>query len=113
VNMASAAGTVGGLGGTAYTSSKHGVIGLTRQLAIDYGAHGIRANALCPGSIDTEMSRVFLAENPDVATLVNSVPAGRQGSPEEIARLAAFLAGDEAPFITGAVLTIDGGWTTR
>lgn len=113
VNMASAAGTVGGMGGTAYTSSKHGVIGLTRQMAVDYGPHGVRANALCPGSIDTEMSRVFLAENPDVVTLVNSVPAGRQGSPEEIARLAAFLAGDEAPFMTGAVLTIDGGWTTR
>jgi 3-oxoacyl-[acyl-carrier protein] reductase len=113
VNTSSGAGLVGGLGGTAYTSSKHGVIGLTRQIAVDYGPSGVRAVAICPGSIDTELSRRFLVDNPAVVELVNAVPAGRQGTPEEIAALAAFLAGPDAGFITGAAFPIDGGWTTR
>jgi 3-oxoacyl-[acyl-carrier protein] reductase len=113
VNMASAAGLVGGLGGIAYTASKHAIIGFTRQLVVDYGHQGIRANAICPGSIDTELSRTFLKDHPDVVELVNSVPAGRQGDPSEVARLAAFLAGEDSSFITGAALPIDGGWTSR
>jgi 3-oxoacyl-[acyl-carrier protein] reductase len=113
LNIGSAAGQVAGMGGTAYTSAKHGMIGLTRQIALDYGKHGIRATVVCPGSIDTEMSRDFLRDNPAVVDIVNSVPAGRQGTSEEIARLVAFLASDEAPFITGTAITIDGGWTTR
>jgi len=113
VNIASGAGLVAGMGGTAYTSSKHGVIGLTRQIASDYGRDGVRANAICPGSIDTELSRAFLRENPGVQKLVEAVPAGRQGQPEEIAKLAAFLAGPESDFITGAAAVIDGGWTIR
>lgn len=113
VNLASGAGLVAGMGGTAYTTSKHGVIGLTRQVASDYGAKGVRANAICPGSIDTELSRTFLRGNPGVQKVVESVPAGRQGTPEEIARLAAFLASDESAFMTGAAVVIDGGWTIR
>jgi 3-oxoacyl-[acyl-carrier protein] reductase len=113
VNIASMAGTIAGAGGAAYTASKHGVIGLTRQLCLDYGARGIRANAICPGSMDTEMSRSFLADNPAVTKIVESVPAGRQGQPEEVARLACFLAGPEAEFIQGAAVLIDGGWTVR
>lgn len=113
VNMASGAGLVAGLGGTAYTTSKHGVIGLTKQVASDYGASGIRANCICPGSIDTELSRLFLKDNPEVQAAVDAVPSGRQGTAEEIAKLAAFLASSESAFMTGAAVTIDGGWTIR
>lgn len=113
VNLASMAGIVAQAGGTAYTASKHGVIGLTRQVAADYGRQGIRANAICPGSIDTELSRNFLKDAPEVRAVVESVPAGRQGRPEEIAELAAFLASDGAGFIHGAAIMIDGGWTIR
>lgn len=113
VNIASGAALVAGMGGTAYTSSKHGVIGLTKQIASDYGSAGVRANAICPGSIDTELSRLFLKDNPDVQTIVDAVPAGRQGRAEEIAMLAAFLVCDESAFMTGASVPIDGGWTIR
>lgn len=113
VNMASGAGLVAGLGGTAYTTSKHGVIGLTKQVASDYGSSGIRANCICPGSIDTELSRLFLKDNPEVQASVDGVPAGRQGTAEEIAKLAAFLASADSAFMTGAAVTIDGGWTIR
>lgn len=113
VNIASMAGVVAQAGGLAYTVSKHGVIGLTKQVSADYGKYGIRANAICPGSIDTEMSRAFLKDSPDVRALVENVPAGRQGRPEEIAELAAYLASEGSAFIHGASVMIDGGWTIR
>lgn len=113
VNIASMAGLIAQAGGTAYTVSKHGVIGLTRQIAADYGQKGVRANAICPGSIDTEMSRAFLKDAPEVQAIVDSVPAGRMGKPEEIAELATYLASDAAGFIHGAAMVIDGGWTIR
>ncbi|MCW2767882.1 MAG: 2-hydroxypropyl-CoM dehydrogenase [Nocardioides sp.] len=113
VNIASGAALVAGMGGTAYTSSKHGVIGLTKQIASDYGPMGIRANAICPGSIDTELSRLFLKDNPAVQKIVDGVPAGRQGKASEIAKLAAFLASEDSTFMTGASVAIDGGWTVR
>lgn len=113
VNIASMAGLVAQAGGTAYTVSKHGVIGLTRQVSADYGPRGIRANAICPGSINTEMSREFLKNAPEVQLIVDSVPAGRQGQPEEVAELATYLASDLSGFIHGAAIVIDGGWTIR
>ena len=113
VNIASMAGLVAQAGGMAYTVSKHGVIGLTRQLSADYGKLGIRANAICPGSIDTEMSRNFLKDSPEVRAIVESVPAGRMGRPEEIAELATYLASDASGFVHGAAMVIDGGWTIR
>lgn len=113
VNIASMAGLVAQAGGTAYTVSKHGVIGLTRQVSADYGQRGIRANAICPGSIDTELSREFLKDAPEVQQIVDSVPAGRMGRPEEIAELATYLASESSAFIHGAAMVIDGGWTIR
>ncbi|MES2492403.1 MAG: glucose 1-dehydrogenase [Pseudomonadota bacterium] len=113
VNIASMAGLIAQAGGTAYTASKHGVIGLTRQVSADYGQRGIRANAICPGSIDTELSREFLKDAPEVQQIVDSVPAGRMGRPEEIAELATYLASDLSGFIHGAAMVIDGGWTIR
>jgi 3-oxoacyl-[acyl-carrier protein] reductase len=114
VNTASIAGMVAGGGGAAYTAAKHGVIGLTRQLAFDFGPKGVRANAICPGAVETGMTHdLFEAGEAEVMESVNSVPAGRYAQPEEIATLALFLAGDESDFIHGAAYVIDGGWTVR
>ena len=113
VNMASIAGLVAQAGGLAYTVSKHGVIGLTRQISADYGKRGIRANAICPGAIETDLAREFLNDAPEVRAIVESVPAGRLGRPEEIADFAAYLASDASSFVHGAALVIDGGWTIR
>lgn len=114
VNISSIAGLVAGGGGAAYTASKHGVIGLTRQMSYDYGHHGIRANAICPGAIETAMTKDILTSG-DMAVmeLVRSVPAGRHGQPEEVAKLALYLASDDSSFVHGAVMAIDGGWTVK
>ena len=101
-------------GGTAYTAAKHGLLGLTRQLTFDYGRLGIRVNAICPGAtrtgITTTMSDVVDEQVPDVDAEVERTPAGRYAEPREIARLATYLAGDDAAFIHGAAMVIDGGW---
>jgi NAD(P)-dependent dehydrogenase (short-subunit alcohol dehydrogenase family) len=114
VNTASIAGFVAGGGGAAYTTSKHGLIGFTKQLAFDYGRLGIRANAICPGAIATGMTvelRTPEAGNEHVNAAIEATPAGRWGQPEEVANLALFLASDEASFIHGVPVLVDGGWT--
>lgn len=112
VNMASIAGFVARGGGVAYTSAKHGVVGLTKQMAADYGLQGIRVNAICPGAVETAMTKQIL-EDGEAAVIdsINAVPAGRHAQPEEVANLALFLANDESGFIHGAAYVIDGGWT--
>lgn len=113
INTASISSFVAGGGGAAYTASKHGVLGLTRQLAFDYGGKGIRANAICPGAIETGMTGHLLTpegRNPHVDAAIAGTPAGRWGKPEEIAHVATFLASDDADFIHGAAFTVDGGW---
>jgi 3-oxoacyl-[acyl-carrier protein] reductase len=114
VNTASIAGFVAGGGGAAYTTSKHGLIGFTQQLAFDYGRRGIRANAICPGAIATGMTvelRTPELGNDHVNAAIEATPAGRWGEPEEVAALALFLASDEAAFIHGVPVLVDGGWT--
>jgi len=124
VNLASVAGLVGDGGGPAYVASKHGVVGLTRQLAVGCAARGVTVNAICPGPIQTSLranSTVILgAEAPvmrgiggDEAAIRAVTPAGRRGTVEEIAATARFLASEEAGYITGHTLVIDGGWTAR
>lgn len=114
VNTCSIAGLVAGGGGTAYTASKHGVLGLTRQLAFDYGQQGIRVNCICPGAVETGMTReLFAAGEAAVMDSVNSVPAGRYAQPEELANLALFLASEDSSFSHGAAFVADGGWTIR
>ena len=114
VMTCSIAGLVAGGGGTAYTASKHGVLGLTRQLAFDYGQQGIRVNAICPGAVETGMTKaLFEAGDAAVMESVNSVPAGRYAQPEELANLALFLATEDSSFSHGAHFVADGGWTIR
>lgn len=95
-----------------YSASKAGVISITKQAAVEYARKGIRANAICPGTIVTELSGgeegVKL-----LAPLIEATPMNRAGQPEEIAELACFLASDRASYITGAAIPADGGWTSR
>ena len=114
VNIASISAFVAGGGGAAYTASKHGVLGLTRQLAFDYGSKGIRANAVCPGATRSGMTEYLFTEegrNPHVDAAIAGTPAGRWASPEEVGRLVLWLASDEASFVHGAAYLVDGGWT--
>ena len=111
LNWSSTGGMIGSKTPVAiYAASKAGVISVTRQAAIEYGARGIRANAICPGLTITEMSggRAAIEAHPQ---LVKGAPMKRAGEPEEVAELASFLASDRAPFLTGAVIPIDGGLT--
>jgi NAD(P)-dependent dehydrogenase (short-subunit alcohol dehydrogenase family) len=94
-----------------YNASKAGVVALTRQMAIELAPHGIRVNCVCPGVIDTPMLRLMDDPVSGERYLRESVPLGRLGTPDEVARVIAFLASDEASYITGAALPIDGGST--
>jgi len=108
LNIASGAGLRGGGGGAAYTSSKHGVVGFTRQLAADYGRHGIRVNAIAPGLIQTPMVEAFSA-SPEAVAMVEAQPAGRIGQVSDIANAALFLVSDDSDFIHAVTLPVDGG----
>jgi NAD(P)-dependent dehydrogenase (short-subunit alcohol dehydrogenase family) len=110
VNTSSIAGLVGA-GNAGYVASKHGVLGLTRRAAIEYGADGIRVNAVCPGSIRTPMlERLFRAAPQREASLLEQTPLRRFGRPEEVAEAVVWLCSDAASFVTGHPLVIDGGW---
>jgi NAD(P)-dependent dehydrogenase (short-subunit alcohol dehydrogenase family) len=113
VNNASIAGTSGIGGLTAYVAAKHGVVGLTRAAALAHAGDGIRVNALVTGNVDTPLYRELLGVGPDVdrASLAAPNPTGRVAGPEEIAAFVAFLLSDEARFVTGAMLAVDGGAT--
>lgn len=114
VNVASVSATVAGGGGPAYTASKHAVLGFTRQLAYEYGRKGIRANALCPGMVETGMTRDVLSDaQSKLVKAVTAVPAGRYGQPDDIAAAALFLASDAAAFMHGAAMLVDGGLTVK
>ena len=117
INTASVAGMVGIVKRAAYSASKGAVIALTRQVAIDFVERGIRVNCLCPGTVDSPWVGRLLAQTDDPAAaregLVARQPMGRLGTPEEIAAAALYLASDDAAFITGTGLVIDGGLTAR
>jgi len=113
INTSSTSGFSAAGGGTAYTASKHGVIGLTRQLTFEYGARGIRVNAICPGATATPLALPeHNSASPDMDLAISKVPARRWCQPEEIARLAVFLGSDEADYVHGSAYVMDGGWLT-
>jgi len=95
----------------AYTASKGGVLALTREVAVEYARRGIRANALCPGPIETPLLAELLSDPARRARRLVHIPIGRFGRPEEIAAAALFLASDESSFVTGSALVVDGGIT--
>lgn len=114
VNCASIAGLVGFGNLPAYTASKHGVVGITRSAALEYAKRGIRINAVCPGVIRTPMvERVFGAQPGMEAQLAAGEPIGRLGRPEEIAAAVLWLRSEQASFVTGQAIAVDGGWTTQ
>jgi NAD(P)-dependent dehydrogenase (short-subunit alcohol dehydrogenase family) len=95
----------------AYTASKGGVLSMTRELAVEYARQGIRANALCPGPIETPLLQELLSDPARRARRMVHIPMGRLGRAEELAKAALFLASDDASFMTGAALVVDGGIT--
>lgn len=113
VNIASIEGIEGFEGGSAYNASKGGVVLLTRNLAMDYGRRGIRVNCICPGFIRTPMLESIFAEGMEelLERITDAHQLGRLGRPEEIAAAALFLASDDASFVTGHSLVVDGGFT--
>lgn len=115
VITASVSGLAGDYGMSAYNAAKAGVIGLTRSAAVEYAAHGIRVNAVCPGPIDTPPVRQLFARQPSVRDAVlGALPQRRLGTPEEVASVVLFLASDEASLVNGVALPADGGlsaWT--
>jgi meso-butanediol dehydrogenase/(S,S)-butanediol dehydrogenase/diacetyl reductase len=113
VNLASIEGLEGFEGGSAYNASKGGVVLLTRNLAIDYGRRGIRVNCLCPGLIETSMTAGIFQPGFErfLERFVDGHQLGRAGQPAEVAAAALFLASDDASFVTGHSLVVDGGFT--
>jgi NAD(P)-dependent dehydrogenase (short-subunit alcohol dehydrogenase family) len=114
VNTASVAGLNAGRGGTAYTASKFAVVGITKNVAFQYATKGIRCNAICPGDVDTEIGAVGMKNlSPFGFERGTSGVANcpRRGSAEEIAKIALFLASDDAGFVNGATIVADAGWT--
>jgi len=112
INQASIAGMVAVRGGAGYCAAKAGVIALTRVAALEYGRYNIRVNAICPGAIETPMAqRVRKGQPPNPKAVQRISVLGRMAEPEEIAKVALFLASDDSSFATGAPFVIDGGWT--
>lgn len=107
INISSVVGLMGNAGQANYAASKAGIIGLTKTVAKEYAARGIRCNAIAPGYICTEMTEALSDDSSN--NIRKMIPAGRFGKPEDVAELAAFLAGNESSYITGEVIKVDGG----
>ena len=113
VNIASTAAIIGTPQLAAYAGSKAGVVALSKATAVEYGRQNIRVNTICPGVIETPMYDAGIASNPGATEyLINLIPMGRIGRPDEIAQAMLFLASDRSSYITGSVLPVEGGQTT-
>ncbi len=117
INISSIFGLVGSAEAVAYCASKGAVVNLTRSMALDLAGKQIRVNCICPGVVDTPMAREWIDRQGDTEAVVKELsalhPLGRLGEPEDIANACLFLASDEASWVTGAILPVDGGFTAR
>ena len=114
VNCSSNSGLAGIANLGAYTASKHGVLGLTKSAALEYAPLGIRVNAICPGPVETPMVKKAMTTSPEhMAEIIGQIPAGRLGQPEEIANTVLWLCSEQASFIIGQAIPVDGGFTTQ
>ena len=114
VNCASGAGLIGFPGQSAYVASKHGVIGLTRAAALEYGSQGIRVNSICPGTARTAMVEDVVRETPALQQELEGLhPIGRIAEPEEIAEAALWLCSERSSFVLGTALSVDGGYVAQ
>ena len=109
INTSSGAGVRGVAGGASYTASKHAIIGLTKAAALDYAKENIRVNAILPGNIETPMMDRFTGG--DIQKAIDLEPVGRLGKPEEIADAVLWMSADLGAFVTGAAVSVDGGWS--
>ncbi|MFB6084133.1 MAG: SDR family NAD(P)-dependent oxidoreductase [Halorientalis sp.] len=113
INIASIYGLVGGRGAAAYSAAKGGVVNFTQQVAVDYADEGVRVNSICPGFVETPMTEPLLETDQFYNYVRENTPMNRPAQPEEIAPLAVFLASDDASYLTGANIPVDGGWTAH
>ena len=113
INLASIMSVVALPGRAPYASSKAGVLGLTRVLALEWAGTGVTCNAICPGPFATDMNRQLLNDPAAYQQFVNQIPLGRWGELDELAGAAVFLASDASSYVTGSSLFVDGGWTAR
>jgi len=110
INIGSVLSFQGGINVVAYTAAKHGVTGLTKTLSNEWAQHGINVNAIAPGYIITELTEALQKDPVRSKSILGRIPAGRWGTPEDIAGAALFLASAASDYINGAILTVDGGW---
>lgn len=114
VNNSSNFGLVGSNGMPAYSAAKHGVVGLTKTAAIEYAKSGVRVNAVCPGPVQTPLVDKIVARQPEIVDAITArEPIGRMGQPHEIASAVVWLCSDEASFVVGSVLPVDGGYVAQ
>jgi NAD(P)-dependent dehydrogenase (short-subunit alcohol dehydrogenase family) len=114
INISSIAGKIGFAGASVYTASKHAVNGLTKSAALEAASSGVRVNAIAPGPIQTDMMERFVGRDANTKSgFLNSVPAGRAGTAEEIADAVIFLGSDKAAYFNGQAILVDGGYTTQ
>lgn len=113
VNMASILGQVGFANASAYVTAKHGVVGLTKNAAVEYASRGVRVNAIGPAFIKTPMIAALEEDEAMQNALISLHPIGRLGRPEEVAELVVWLSSEKASFVTGAYYAIDGGYLAR
>ncbi len=113
VNMASILGEVGFAGACGYVAAKHGVVGLTKNVALEYGQQGIRANAVCPGFVETNLTHNLTDDKTTYDFLVSKHPMGRLGKIDEVVDLVLWLSSDRASFCNGAAYPVDGGYLAK
>jgi NAD(P)-dependent dehydrogenase (short-subunit alcohol dehydrogenase family) len=113
INLGSILSAIGVPGRTPYASSKAGLLGLTRVLALEYATKGVTVNAICPGPFATDMNKPLLEDPEKYKAFVAKIPMGRWGELHEIAGAALFLASDASSYVTGSALYVDGGWTAQ